>query len=201
MAYEERQLDKKYPEFKSLMREYEEGILLFEATKILVWDKASQDSAGLKNYYTQYNDNRKYMWKERAKVSFYALQKGEEGQLSKLRKYAAKSGPEKVLSKYNKKAKVLTQRLEMFEKGKNDVLDKLEWKVGNVSPIEISKKDGSSNFMKIEKVIPPTPKTLQEARGYVVADYQDHLEREWVEELRKTYKVEINQKVFDSMVK
>ena len=201
MAYEERQLDKKYPEFKSLMREYEEGILLFEATKILVWDKASQDSAGLKAYYTQYSDNRKYMWKERAKVSFYALQKGAESQLSKLRKFAAKSGPEKVLSKYNKKGNVLTQRLEMYERGKNDVLDKLDWKAGNLSAIEINNKDGSSNFMKIEKVIPPTPKTLQEARGYVVADYQDHLEREWVEELRKTYKVEINQKVFDSMIK
>ena len=201
MAYEERQLDKKYPEFKSLMREYEEGILLFEATKILVWDKASQDSAGLQAYYTKYNDNKKYMWKERAKVSFYALQKGAESQLSKVRKYAVKNNPEKVLSKYNKKGKVLTQRLEMYEKGKNKVLDKLDWKGGMLSAIEINKKDGSSNFMKIEKVIPPTPKTLQEARGYVVADYQDHLEREWVEELRKTYKVEINQKVFDSMVK
>ena len=201
MAYEERQLDKKYPEFKSLMREYEEGILLFEATKILVWDKASQDSVGLKTYYGQYNDNRKYMWKERANVSFYALQKGSESQLSKLRKYTAKSSPDKVLAKYNKKGKVLTQRMEMYERGKNEVLDKLEWKVGNVSAIEISKKDGSSNFMKIEKVIPPTPKTLQEARGYVVADYQDHLEREWVEELRKTYKVEIDQKVFNSMIK
>ena len=141
------------------------------------------------------------MWKERAKVSFYALQKGAESQLSKLRKFAAKSGPEKVLSKYNKKGNVLTQRLEMYERGKNDVLDKLDWKAGNLSAIEINNKDGSSNFMKIEKVIPPTPKTLQEARGYVVADYQDHLEREWVEELRKTYKVEINQKVFDSMIK
>ena len=201
MAYEERQLESKYPEFKSLMREYEEGILLFEATKILVWDKASQDSVGLAAYYKEYNDNRKYMWKERAEVSFYALKKGQESVLSKLRKYAAKSNPKKVLSKYNKKGKFLTQRKEMYEKGKNKVLDKLEWKVGNVSPIEINKKDGSSNFMKIEKVIPSTPKTLQEARGYVVADYQDHLEREWVEELRKTYKVEINQKVFDSMVK
>ena len=201
MSYEERQLEVKYPEFKSLMREYEEGILLFEATKILVWDKASQDSTGLKSYYEKYNDNKKYMWKERAEVSFYALQKEQASQLSKLRKYAAKSNPKKVLSKYNKKGKFLTQRSEIYEKGKNKVLDKMEWKVGNVSPIEINKKDGSSNFMKIEKVIPTTPKTLKEARGYVVADYQDHLEKEWVEELRKTYKVEINQKVFDSMIK
>ena len=51
LAFEETQLEKKYPDFKNLMREYEEGILLFEAIKINVWDKASQDSLGLEKFY------------------------------------------------------------------------------------------------------------------------------------------------------
>ena len=202
LKYEERQLDKKYPEFKALMREYEEGILLFEATKMLVWDKASQDSVGLEKYFKANGGKRKYMWNERAEVSFYTLKKEAGKKLKKVRKRAKRKSPNKVLSKYNKKDnRVLSHRTEIIEKGKNKVVDSLPWKKKSISATEINKRDGSSNFLKIEKILPRSDKTLKEARGYVVADYQDHLEREWVKELKKTYKVEINNDVFKSLIK
>lgn len=201
MKYEERQLDKKYPEFKALMREYEEGILLFEATKILVWDKASQDSVGLEKFFNENKNNRKFMWQERAEVSFYALKKDAAKMLPKARKCAKKRSPKKTLAKVNKKGKVLTHRTEIIEKGKNKVVDKLPWKKGSISATEINKRDLSNNFLKIEKILPPSPKTLKEARGYVVADYQDHLEREWVKELKSTYDVKINNEVFEKLIK
>jgi peptidyl-prolyl cis-trans isomerase SurA len=55
--------------------------------------------------------------------------------------------------------------------------------------------------MKIETITPGSPKTLNEARGYVIADYQDYLERRWVEQLREKYPVEIKERVFEAMVK
>ncbi len=202
MQYEEQQLDKKYPEFKALMREYEEGILLFEATKILVWDKASQDSVGLEQYFATHKKNRKYFWNERAEVSFYTLKKDEIKCLPKVRKYAKKKTPTKALSKYNKDGKkILSHRTEIVEQGKNKVVNDLPWKKGSISATEINKRDLSHNFLKIEKILPASPKTLKEARGYVVADYQDHLEREWVKELKKTYDVKINNEVFETLIK
>ena len=202
MQYEEQQLDKKYPEFKALMREYEEGILLFEATKILVWDKASQDSVGLEQYFATHKKNRKYFWNERAEVSFYSLKKDEVKCLSKVRKYSRKKSPAKTLKKYNKDGKkILSHRTEIVEQGKNKVVNNLPWKKGSISATEINKRDLSHNFLKVEKILPPSPKTLKEARGYVVADYQDHLEREWVKELKKTYDIKINDEVFQTLIK
>jgi len=202
MQYEEQQLDEKYPEFKALMREYEEGILLFEATKILVWDKASQDSVGLEQYFAKHKKKRKYFWNERAEVSFYKLKKEEIKCLPKVRRYAKKKTPKKTLNKYNKDGKnILSHRIEILEQGKNKVVNDLPWKKGSISATEINKRDLSHNFLKIEKILPASPKTLKEARGYVVADYQDHLEREWVKELKKTYDVQINNEVFQTLIK
>lgn len=200
LAYEERQLEKKYPEFKALMREYEEGILLFEATKMLVWDKASQDTTGLRDYYNKYAKG-KYRWEERARISQYALKEGAASKIADVRKYAAKHTPEETLAKFNTPDNiVLTYESKTFEKGRNEVLDAMKWEVANLSKDEVNKRDKSVNFFKIEEVMPPSPKTLKEARGYVVADYQDFLEKQWLEELRKDYTVKVNDKVFNKLV-
>ncbi len=202
LAYEESQLEKKYPEFKFLMREYQEGILLFEATKMEVWDKASQDSIGLTTYFDKLKGRGKYMWKERAEVTFFTIQEVDSPLLDKVRKAAATKSTEEVLAKFNEPNKtVVKTRKEVFEKGKNKVLDQMEWKTGSLSNSEKSQRDKSLNFMKIEKVLAPAEKSLTEARGYIVADYQDYLEKEWIQELQRSYKIEVNEKVLKKMIK
>jgi len=202
LAYEESQLEKKYPEFKYLMREYEEGILLFEATKMEVWDKATQDTVGLAAYFDKLKGRGKYMWKERAEVSFYTVKKEEAIHFEKVMKMAATKDTKEVLAKMNKPDHtIVTVRKETYEKGKNKVLDAMQWKAGNISAPEKSKRDNSQNFMKIEKVMEPTEKTISEARGYIVADYQDYLEKEWIQELERTYEVKVNEKVLKKIIK
>ena len=70
-AYAEAQLENKFPDFRALMREYREGILLFEATRLEVWDKASEDSLGLQQYFEAHRDD--YRFGPRARVTAFTL--------------------------------------------------------------------------------------------------------------------------------
>ncbi len=200
LEYEKSQLSKKYPDFRSLMREYEEGILLFEVTKMLVWDKASQDTIGLENYYAKNSD--KYLWNERAEASIYMLKSQSGKILEKTRKLAKKKSSGDVLKKINKSGNLLTATKETIEKGKNNYpgLNDKTWGKGVLSDSEIN-KDNSVSFVKLESILPREKKSLKESRGYVIADFQDELEAKWIEQLRKEYPVKINQDVLSNLVK
>lgn len=201
LKYEEKQLETKYPEFKSLMREYEEGVLLFEVTKMEVWDKASQDTVGLEAFY---KDNKsRYQWDQRAVINQYTIVERATDQLEQIRDFTKSHAPSAALDKFNPADgdKILSVQEKTYERGRNETLDKMAWEVGKLSPNELDKRSKATSFFKIEEVLPPGQKSLQEARGYVVADYQDFLEKKWLEELKKTYKVKVNEKVFNGMVK
>ncbi|MBK6933279.1 MAG: peptidylprolyl isomerase [Saprospirales bacterium] len=199
MQYEESQLEAKYPDFKSLMREYEEGMLLFDAAKQEVWDRANIDSTGLEQFFNQ-NLTNKYLWDERARVSFYTLKSDDPELLLKVREFAAKKSPEEVLKKFNKKEEVLVFLEKTYEKGKNkDLVD--IWKAGGMTAAKTDAGTKTATFIKVEELIPPTPKALNEARGYAVADYQDFLEKQWVDKLRAEYPVQVNEAVLMALVR
>lgn len=197
LAYEETQLDKKYPEFKSLMREYEEGILLFEVKKQLVWDKASSDEEGLKKFYDENKDN--YKWKQRANATFYTLRTDDKKMVKKIQGKAKKKSAESVKAMFNKDQEIVQTTAGVYEKGKNMELDQLKWKSGTIS--KSYSKDGSTFFTKIEEILSESIKTLDEARGYVVADYQDNLEDALIKELKEKFEIKINEDVLKGLIK
>jgi len=200
LKYEETQLESKYPDFKSLMREYEEGILLFEATKVLVWDKASEDSVGLAKFFETIKG--KYRWDERAVASVYRISVDHRDQAEAIRTYAQTHSADEVKAKFNTEDNIVVNvESRTFEKGKSQELKSLDWKKGVTSPVDENARTKTIRFYKIEDLLPSAEKTLSEARGYVVADYQDMLERKWVDELKSTYKVKVNEKVFEGLVK
>lgn len=201
MEYEETHLEERYPEFKALMREYREGILLFEATKMLVWDKAGQDTLGLRKFYDTIRG--KYRWGDRIRTSVYQVHNDHKDMLQDIRNFAAENDSEAVLAKYNTPENNVVQVEEFtYEKNRNvpPPLVAAKWEEGTMSANEPTRVN-TTKFYKIEETLPPATKTLQEARGYAVADYQDYLEQQWVEELKEEYRVKVNRKVFERLIK
>jgi peptidyl-prolyl cis-trans isomerase SurA len=198
LQYEEANLEKKYPAFKALMREYEEGILLFETTKMEVWDKASQDTVGLQEYYSEHKED--YKWENRVKLQSAVIKTSDSKALAKIQKGIAKNKSFSSLqNKFNSESTTFViMDPETF------TLDSPQ--LEDVSPVvgftkTDTKPDGSIVFTKVVESIPAGTKKFNEAKGYIIADYQDYLEQEWVKDLRARYPVEINQSVLDQLIK
>lgn len=194
IAYEETQLDRKYPEYHNLMQEYRDGILLFDLTDKKVWSKAVKDSTGLEKFYEANKNN--YLWDERADVSTYKCANAAVAkEVNKM--LAAKKTEKEITEKLNKKSALdVSVENVTYLKGENKDVD-ANWKEG-VAP-EIKQADGKINIIVINKLTPKTPKKLAECRGMVTSDYQNYLEKDWIANLRNNHKIEINKDVLSTI--
>lgn len=196
MEFEEQHLEQKYPDFKSLMREYEEGILLFEATKIAVWDKANQDTTGLEQFFNIHNS--KYRTEEKAVAELYTIYTNNKKEADKIIAFAKKNNGEKTLKNFNKKKTLVEFSQGEYDRKSKEMIS-AEWKENTVSAVAYNEKD--TRFVKLTKLIPSRVKTLGEARGYVVADYQDFLENQWISQLRDEFPVHLHNDVLTKMIR
>jgi peptidyl-prolyl cis-trans isomerase SurA len=199
IAYEDARLEQKYPEFRLLMQEYRDGILLFDITDENVWSKAIRDSAGLAAFHDQ--NRSKYMWDQRAKATVYQCK--DAAVAEKTRKMISKRAKKKYTNEDIKKEINATSQLNLqveeglFSKGDNESVDANSWMLG-ISP-NTTRADGSIVFVEYVAILEPTPKEISEARGLITADYQTYLEQAWIKELRAKHKVEVNQEVFKTV--
>jgi peptidyl-prolyl cis-trans isomerase SurA len=188
LDYEDKQLEKKYPEFKALLREYHDGILLFELTDQKIWSMAVQDSAGLADFHQRNRFN--YMWGERADASVLTFTDADPQQIEKAIQLASEEvSNDEILEAINDDAKVLSINRKLYQKGDSELIDSLEWTYGPKKPLE---ENGKTLVVVIHNTLEPGPKELNEVRGLVTADYQNYLEKEWIKELRMKYPIRIN---------
>jgi peptidyl-prolyl cis-trans isomerase SurA len=190
VAYEETRLEAKYPEFRALMQEYRDGILLFELTDKKVWTKAVKDTTGLKEYYEKNKES--YKWDERADATIYTA--ADEKIAKDLRKMLSKNKSEKEITDALNKTSQLNVQAESktYQKGESSVVD-ANWNPG-ISP-DKKGADGKVTIVVVHKLLKPEVKSFNEAKGLVTADYQNYLEKQWLEQLRKKYKVTVNKDV------
>ena len=199
LNYEDSKLETKYADFRNLMREYRDGILLFDLTDKKVWSKAVKDTVGLKAYYEQNKGN--YMWEQRLEATIYSCKDAEvamkvRANINKQKNTGSPSDDE-IKTEMNKDSQLnLKVEAGKFIKGENDILESVDWKPGITQDIAFNNQ---IHIVWVKGVVAPTNKTLAEAKGLVTADYQTYLEKEWIDSLRKKYPYTVNKDVLTSI--
>jgi len=197
ISYENSILEKKYPEFRYLMNEFHDGILLFEISSDKIWNKAQEDSTGLMNFYEAHKHE--YMSHKSIEGKIYTLRlPGSERKFkSTVKKCLRKSDADKRLyDKYNMDGDTLIIISEgrWFE-GDDKVIDRLQWTKG----LHSLERNDYPSLLFISKVNPPAPLPLNEIRGEIVAGYQEYLENEWIRQLKEKYPVRIDTAILDEV--
>ncbi len=202
LNYEKSQLENKYPEYKALINEYREGILLFDLTNKKVWKKAVEDTVGLNEFFQQNKDN--YTWDDRVEATIYTCNNINTTLKVRAHIFKNKLGLElkndDLLSSANENNPLsLKIETKKYLKGDNKFIDELKW-VKGTSP-NIKQSDNSIVIIDIHNVLPKTYKTLEETKGKVISDYQSELESAWINILRNKYSVNVNKEVLYSIIK
>ena len=200
-VYEESQLENKYPEFKVLLNEYREGILLFDLTNKNVWKKAVDDSLGLAEFFANNLDN--YTWEERIDASVYKCIDLKTAKKVKNLIYKLNRGNidnEKILKKINEESALsLEISSKNYVKGENKFIDSIEWKKGISKDIKTEK--GEYIIINVKNILPSGQMQLSEVKGKVISDYQKFLDTEWITFLRDKYKYSVNKDLLYSLIK
>ncbi len=193
-AYKDKKLEEEYPEFKALIEEYHDGILLFNLTDDLVWKKASEDTTGLQEFFEK--NKKDYQWKKRADAVIYTLKNEEIS--SQVKKLISKGLEADSIMKLINESSQLNLRYEkkIYEEGTHPLLDEMDWKKEKIKEF---KKSGRVQLVHIKEVLEPGPKKLSEARGLVISDYQEYLEKEWIKELRGKYDFKVDEEVLKQL--
>ena len=208
LAHEDTQLERKHNDFRLLMEEYHDGILLFELTDQNVWSRAVKDTAGLVAYHEAHLED--FMWDDRLDVAIYTCEDADIAK--KVRKALRKSGDVETLRRELISERPLALRSEtgLFSQGENAWADRAFAALADGSLVADKKgmlmletSEGGSQVILVEvkAQLTPTPKALDECRGQAIAAYQDHLEQAWIEELRMKYPHDINREALYSLVR
>jgi len=192
IKFREENLENENPEFAQVLQEYRDGLLLFDLMEKEIWNKAANDSTGLRMYYESHKSH--YAWKDRVEVIMAStsnkkkLKKIKEDALTlenldTLKSDQADSGSDIIFTS------------GVFEKDS----DLLPADLKNTLHTAIYHHNDSHHLIKVLRVLPAGLKSYEEAKGQVTSDFQAQIESDWIKELRERFPVEINEEVLNSL--
>lgn len=180
-----------------LAQEYYDGTLMYEISKSTVWDKAAQDTKGLEEYFK--DNKKKYKW-DSPRFKGIVIHAKDEATLeeakSLLKGVKEEMWARTLTDKFNNDSvKLVRLGKGVYKEGDNSYVDYLVFKKGEKKELKgFPYTDVYGNLLK-------KPRTYLDVKGQVTTDYQSKLEKEWIEELRNKYTVEIDESVLSTVNK
>jgi peptidyl-prolyl cis-trans isomerase SurA len=186
------------PDFAFQLTEFKEGNLLFEIMQRKIWDKASVDSAGLQHYYDAHKD--KYWWDVSADALLFTCKNAATAEALKER---LATHP---LSQWRQMTDSAAAAIQA-DSGRYEVAQipnptKQELGAMSYTAFTTNPADNSVSFAYILNIHHDRePRNFHDARGFVINDYQNWLEDQWIAELKKKYPVRIDEKIVSELPK
>jgi peptidyl-prolyl cis-trans isomerase SurA len=188
IEFEKTQLETKHPDFKALMKEYRDGILLFEISDQNIWTKAIKDTAGLKEFYKLNKDT--WKWPNRINGTLFTSESKKTVNKVKSLKLKKSLSNDSIMSILNKD--------NLFNlKYENKIID--DFNKYNLTFEDLEKGfNGPFKFQEkwvliyVEDKLPQRNKELKEAEGIIVSAYQNYLESQWLSSLKEKHEISIN---------
>lgn len=196
LAREDSLLETKYPEFGNLMTEYYDGLLFFEVSSREVWNKASEDEAGLTKFFKKNKKKYKFETPRYRGAVIYANSAEDMAKAKKLFTDAPQEEYRQIMKDNFYVDSVFTVRIEMgiFSIGDNAWVDKMVFGQGEGGTM----KRGFT-LVDVAGTLLKGPQTYKDVKGHVINDYQKYLEERWLKVLRKKYKVEVDDDVLKTV--
>ena len=190
LEYEKQQLEKNNKDFGNLVREYRDGMLLFEVSNRNVWQKAQTDTEGLKAYFEAHRSE--YKW-DAPKYKGYLVETTGDSITRIAKQRIAELGSDTIVTALRKElGKNLKVVRVLAAKGENAKVDS---EMFGGEKVVAKEKDKYKDYFVFGGKLVAKPEEVGDVRGQVVADYQSYLEKQWDAELHKKYPVEIDKKV------
>jgi len=193
-AYYNENLENEFSEFKHVMDEYRDGLLLFDLMDKEIWTRAKTDTTGIFTYFK--NNQINNQWKKRFEVDIFSST--DKTVIEKTQQFLNKGKSlDFIKEKLNKDGKVnVMVKSGLFEE-EYDILS--YYTNASKGVTSIVSKDNYYFVVNIKEVKEAGDKDFQDCKGKVISDYQQFLESNWVNELRKEFEVKVNQDVFNKV--
>lgn len=180
-------------DYRNLLNEYRDGMLLFEISDRRVWKAASADTLGLKQYFEANRD--KYTWSSPHFKGIILSAKNDSVMQAVKADIATMSPDTLTMGLHKKYGRDIKMERMNFPQGENELVDYLYFN---------GPEPTNENYplaMTLEGGLIDAPQDVADVRGQVTSDYQDVLEKRWVQELKAKYPAKVNKKILKKVKK